>query len=303
MGDETSATGSATNDGVDPAAEPTDERHLPTAESTVSSDQAGWRRLLPVALVAGLLGVTIGLVAAPRADGQLTAMGTRAGDAAEAIDGRPEPTVPEPPSTTTTEAPPASLPIPNALPANPYAATDQIVLGTLEIPKLGVVAPLQQGMTLTAINRGPSHWPGTAMPGEPGNVVVAGHRTTYSKPFADLDLLEEGDLVHFNLTTGESFVYEVRGVIIVPAAAIGIASQTWAHSATLFACHPKGSATHRVVAKLKLLDENLQQVDTEAALPPMDVGLRPEDYSLTVRVDDGAPAMPPGGDPFAGTVG
>jgi hypothetical protein len=66
--------------------------------------------------------------------------------------------------------------------------------------------------------------------------------------------------------------------------------------ATLFACHPKGSATHRIVAKLGLLGPDGRPVDDEAALPPLDVGLRPGDELLAVR-DVSGPA--PVTDPFA----
>ncbi len=53
-------------------------------------------------------------------------------------------------------------------------------LGTLSLPSIGVTAPLGEGVTLTAVDRGPGHWPGTAMPGQVGNVVVAGHRVTHT---------------------------------------------------------------------------------------------------------------------------
>lgn len=252
------------------------------------------RRAL-VTILAAVAGLAVAVAATPAPDPAVTAVGERMGVAAGELDAVPPPTVA--PTTTTTIA---TLPVPEALPPYAYAETPQIVLGSLEIPKLGVVGELQEGMTLTAINRGPSHWPGTAMPGRPGNVVVAGHRTTYSRPFHDLDLLVAGDRVLFHMKDGTTYTYEVRGVVIVPAEAIGIAAQDWAHTATLFACHPKGSATHRVVAKLRLLDEDGKPVDDEASLPPMDVGLRPEDYQLTVR-DAAGPA--PLQDPFAATDG
>lgn len=259
--------------------------------------------------LAGVLGISVAVAATP-APPELRTVGDRVGVAAAAVGAVPAPT------TTSTTSPPAEpqpeIPVPEALPLYAYEETPQIVLGTLEIPRLGVVAELQEGMTLTAINRGPSHWPGTALPGNPGNVVVAGHRTTYSRPFADLDLLVEGDQVIFRMKDGEVFTYEVRGVIIVPAEAIGIASQTWARTATLFACHPKGSATHRVVAKLRLLDEGGEPADNDVLLPPLDVGLRPQDYELIVRdptgpaplddpyADDTAPPAEPSSGPSAG---
>ena len=174
------------------------------------------------------------------------------------------------------------MPIPEALPDNPYEDTPQIVLGTIEIPKIGITADLQRGMALTAINRGPGWWPGTAMPGELGNVVVAGHRTTYSKPFNRLNELAPGDQVIFTTDAGR-FVYEVRDVIVVPETWIDIAAQSYAHTATLFACHPPGSSRERIVAKLRLLDANGQPVDPDAALPPIDAEAQNTEHTLLVR--------------------
>ncbi len=174
------------------------------------------------------------------------------------------------------------LPIPEALPDNPYEVTPQIVLGTIEIPKIGITAEVQRGMTLTAINRGPGWWPGTAMPGELGNVVIAGHRTTYSRPFNRLNELAAGDQVIFTTAAGR-FVYAVRDVIVVPEDWIDIAAQSSAHTATLFACHPPGSAAERIVAKLRLLDANGQPVEPDAALPPIDAEAQHPDHTLLVR--------------------
>jgi len=205
---------------------------------------------------------------------------------------------PLPTTTTTTTTVPSititaleAIPVPDPLPTNPYEATPEVVLGTIEIPALGVAENLQSGMTLTAINRGPGHWPGTAEPGGLGNMVVAGHRTTYSRPFADLDQLVAGDRVIFTTDEGVA-TYEVRGVIIVPESHVGIAAQSNAHTATLFACHPKGSATHRIVAKLRLLNADGTPVDPDEALPPIEQGSDPAtDTTLVVR-DTSAATLP-----------
>jgi sortase A len=193
-------------------------------------------------------------------------------------------------SLTPVTVPP--LPLPDALPDDPYAATPQVVLGHVSIPKLGVEADLQEGVTLTAINRGPGHWPGTPGPGGLGNMVVAGHRTTYSKPFNRLDELVAGDRVIFTTDHGTS-TYEVRGTIVVPAANIGIAAQSHAHTATLFACHPKGSAAERIVTKLRLLDDDGRPVDPDQSLPPLDQGSDPtSDTTLVVRAGTGGSGSP-----------
>jgi LPXTG-site transpeptidase (sortase) family protein len=241
-------------------------------------------------LFVGLTVMVAVLVAARAAPTDLgAALGRAAG-------GLPAPTVSVAPVTVPT------LPIPEALPDNPYEATPQIVLGTIEIPKIGLVDQLQQGVTLTAINRGPGWWPGTAMPGELGNAVIAGHRTTYNRPFYRLNELEPGDQVVFTTDTGR-FVYEVRGVIVVPEEWIDIAVQSYAHTATLFACHPPGSARERIVAKLRLLDGNGRPVDAEGALPAMDAEAQHTDHTLVVR-DRTTDLVTPGGtDPLSASGG
>jgi sortase A len=110
-------------------------------------------------------------------------------------------------------------------------------------------------MSLTMINRGPSHWPGTALPGQVGNMVIAGHRTTYSRPFYDLDLVQPGDEMIIQYE-GETFVYHAVRTEIVGDDAMWIADQTYAFTATTFACHPKGSARQRIVVFWQLVDDD-----------------------------------------------
>ena len=87
-------------------------------------------------------------------------------------------------------------------------------------------------------------------------------------------------------TEAGSFTYQVRGIIIVDGEAIDIAAQSYAHTATLFACHPPGSAAQRIVAKLRLLGPDGQPVDPEAALPPLEAGTQAGDHTLLMRSAD-----------------
>ncbi len=144
---------------------------------------------------------------------------------------------------------PATLPNPETPPADPRAPEAVVELGTIEIPKIGVTKSIFEGITLTTLDRGPGHWPGTAMPGQLGNVVIAGHRVSHDKPFRNLDKLEAGDDVI--LTTGDGrFVYKVTGIDIVFPDALWIVDQTPEYTATLFACHPAGSTRQRIVVHL-----------------------------------------------------
>src|SRR4051794_19741441 len=109
------------------------------------------------------------------------------------------------PTTTTTTsppAPPAAAATGDALaaddaatdgpidaPADGYASEPIHEIGTIDVPKLGLHHRVMEGITLHNIDLGPSHWPGTALPGQPGNAVFAGHRVTHTHPFRNIDQL------------------------------------------------------------------------------------------------------------------
>jgi sortase A len=182
-------------------------------------------------------------------------------------------------STTTTTLPP--LPVPQDAPAD-NDPEPQTLHGRIQIPSIEVDSPLLEGIRLNTLDYGPGHWPGTAMPGELGNVVVAGHRTSHNADFRRLDELQPGDQVIFDLDASEGFqradgvdvsvptpddhtgkfVYVVHSVEIVTPDAMWVVSQDYRHSATLFACHPPGSVSERIVVFLDLVDpETLTLVD------------------------------------------
>ncbi len=159
------------------------------------------------------------------------------------------PPVPALPPTT---LPPTTLPVPERVPTDPHAPEPDVVLGRIRIERLALDAELREGVTLTTLDKGPGHWPGTAMPGRVGNLVVAGHRVTHSKPFRHIDDLVPGDAVEVTLTSGDSLRYRVTGAEVVGDKALWIVDQTARPTATLFACHPPGSARQRYVVHLAL---------------------------------------------------
>ena len=112
--------------------------------------------------------------------------------------------------------------------------------------KIGLSQPMFEGVGLDVLANGPGHWTGTAMPGDNGNTVVAGHRVTHTHPFLDIDQLQPGDQVIFTTGAGR-FVYAVTQTFIVTPDATWIANPTTDPTITLFACHPKHEKTHRIV--------------------------------------------------------
>lgn len=114
-----------------------------------------------------------------------------------------------------------------------------------------------QGVTLTDLQRGPGHYPGTALPGEKGNFAVAGHRTTYGAPFFNLDQLREGDEVLVTARTGKRYTYRVlKQEIVAPG-------DTWViqpdplengkKMLTLTTCNPRFSNAERLIVFAELV--------------------------------------------------
>jgi len=165
--------------------------------------------------------------------------------------------LPSPPTTSgyadPTQPPPGPpLPEPIRIPRNSYAPEPVVEIGTMEIPAIGVKHRIFQGVTLHNIDRGPSHWTGSALPGEMGNTVFAGHRATNSQPFRRIDALVPGDRVLFTVH-GVRTTYRVTGHLVVRPVDSWIADQTSAYTGTLYACHPVGSMAERYVVRLAMV--------------------------------------------------
>ncbi|HEX2040454.1 MAG TPA: class E sortase [Acidimicrobiales bacterium] len=203
---------------------------------------ADTRRLLLV-LLAGMLLSASGAVWLQRGDGRVRA----ADDDPLAFARRAGTTTTEVATETTLSAARPVVP-----PRDAYAAEPIQEIGTIEIPKIGLRHRVFHGITLRNIDKGPSHWPGTAFPGENGNSVFAGHRVTHTHPFRRIDELVPGDEVHFDIA-GVKTTYVVTGSRIVTPKQLEITLPTAAPTATLFACHPPGSARQRYVVTLALL--------------------------------------------------
>jgi sortase A len=153
-----------------------------------------------------------------------------------------------PPTSTTVPAAPAPRTLPAEPPANPQAAVPVVKIGEIQIPKIGLVHPIFEGVTLTVIDHGPSHWPGSAMPGQLGNAVFAGHRVTHTHPFLRINELVPGDEIIFKMDNG-TFVYKVTGHEIVTPKDVHIVDPTPDATLTLFACHPPHYAIQRYVVR------------------------------------------------------
>ncbi|MGH8885803.1 MAG: class E sortase [Egibacteraceae bacterium] len=113
-----------------------------------------------------------------------------------------------------------------------------------------------EGTGVEDLKKGPGRYTGTAMPGQPGNFAVAGHRTTYGHPFFDLDDLQPGDKVLVTDRRGARWVYSVvRQQIVTPSAGFVLGSDPIGlrrPMLTLTTCHPRFSKARRLIVFAEL---------------------------------------------------
>ena len=126
-------------------------------------------------------------------------------------------------------------------------------LAFLRIPKIGVDEVLFEGVDRSTLKSGPGHMEGTPVPGQPGNSVVSGHRTTYGRPFFDFDLLAEGDKIEVETAIG-MHTFEVRQIQVVKPTDVWVTDHRPGGWLTLTTCEPKFSARQRLVVWAEMVD-------------------------------------------------
>ena len=150
---------------------------------------------------------------------------------------------------------------------DPLATLKKVPFGEafaiMRIPRFGAdfARPVLQGTDLETLKKGVGHYSGTTMPGLVGNFAVAGHRTTYGRPFHTIDLLKKGDVIVVETKVSYS-VYAVDRHVIVPPSQVNVVApvperpgvtpkQAWL---TMTSCHPRFSARERFVVFAKLVE-------------------------------------------------
>lgn len=131
-------------------------------------------------------------------------------------------------------------------------------LTRLVIPALAVDTIVVEGTTLSALQAGSGHYADTALPCERGNAAIAGHRTTYGKPFANIDDLDSGDRIQLVTPVGEC-TYEVSKEpwITHPSDFEVLAQPRRGSLLTLTTCHPPGTAEQRLIVQARLVSSSL----------------------------------------------
>ena len=122
------------------------------------------------------------------------------------------------------------------------------VMGRIEIPRLGVSTVVRAGSDARTLQLAVGHIPGTALPGEPGNVGLAGHRDTFFRRLADVRTDDEIRLV----TPDGTFVYRVERTNVVDPGDVWVLDPTTRPVLTLVTCYPFtyiGSAPQRFIVR------------------------------------------------------
>jgi sortase A len=132
------------------------------------------------------------------------------------------------------------------------------VVARLEIPSIELSVIVLEGVDDSELLKGAGHVPGTAMPGEPGNVGIAAHRDTFFRPLRNV---KAGDLII--LTTLEREVrYEVEKTWVTEPSDVAVLDDVDTPALTLITCYPFsyiGPAPDRFIVRARKLDEVVSQ--------------------------------------------
>jgi sortase A len=122
-------------------------------------------------------------------------------------------------------------------------------LTRIKIPALGLDTVVVEGITPSALRAGAGHYPQTPLPCDAGNVSIAGHRTTYGRPFGNVDQLKPGDTIELTTPIGGCVYQVAKDPFVVAPSDLTVIDPTGERSLTLTTCHPKGSAAQRLVIR------------------------------------------------------
>jgi sortase A len=121
-------------------------------------------------------------------------------------------------------------------PSTAGAPADGDSIGEIQIPRLGLKAMFAEGESAAILQRAVGHLADTALPGQLGNVVLAGHRDTFFRP---LKRIRVGDAISLSTRDGD-FAYIVESTAVVPPDDVQVLQPTGGRMLTLITCYPFG---------------------------------------------------------------
>jgi LPXTG-site transpeptidase (sortase) family protein len=134
----------------------------------------------------------------------------------------------------------------------------EALIGRIEIPRLGIRAMIVHGTSDRALRRAVGHIEGTAVPGEPGNSGIAGHRDTF---FRELRGVRKGDLIRIK-TLEATYSYSIDSIRIVDPEDTWVLNASAAPALTLVTCYPFdyiGTAPRRYIVHARQVASDARQ--------------------------------------------
>jgi sortase A len=121
----------------------------------------------------------------------------------------------------------------------------------IQIPAIGVDAPVVEGDDWESLKQGAGHHIGSANPGERGNCVISAHNDIFGEIFRDLPELDLGHQI-FVHTVNQVYQYVVMQKRVIDPEEVSVMETTSAPVLTLISCYPYGIDTHRIVVIAQL---------------------------------------------------
>lgn len=138
----------------------------------------------------------------------------------------------------------AEIPIPTPAPEHAIQ---------IQVPAIGIDAPIVQGDGWEQLKKGVGQHIGTANPGTNGNLVLSAHNDIFGEIFRDLDRLKPGDVIII-YTNQRSYTYVITGWKIVEPTQVEVMAPTSYPATTLISCYPYRVDTQRIVVQAQLQD-------------------------------------------------
>jgi sortase A len=133
-------------------------------------------------------------------------------------------------------------------PKNPAPVVAGGLVGRIDIPRLGLSVIVIEGTRTTTLRRAVGHIAGTALPGQPGNVGISGHRDTYFRPLRNI---QQNDIITLTTVLGE-YRYRVVSTKVVSPDKIAVLEPSGNETLTLVTCYPfyfVGPAPNRFIVR------------------------------------------------------
>jgi sortase A len=116
----------------------------------------------------------------------------------------------------------------------PRPVIEGSAIGELKVPRLGLNAVFVQGDSPKILRHAVGHISDTALPGEPGNVVLIAHRDSFFRPLRNI---RQGDTIEIQ-TPQSAFAYQVDWTEVVPPSDVEVLQSSLGNTLTLVTCFP-----------------------------------------------------------------